>query len=407
MTWDQPKKAPGIAGGFQSHVVWKAPLRQLLWGMQEPCRWSETGPAPPSPPLALMKTLLVTGSSGLIGSEVCTFFDARGWRVHGVDNNQRAVFFGEAGDTRWNQQRLAASLTSFEHHELDIRDRAGVLRLLKEVKPDAIVHTAAQPSHDRAAAIPFDDFDTNAVGTLNLLEAARQACPDAPFGHMSTNKVYGDRPNTIPLVELKSRWDYADPAFAEGIPESFSIDQSKHSLFGASKVAADVMVQEYGRYFGMPTCCLRGGCLTGPNHSGVELHGFLSFLVKCNLEGREYRVFGYKGKQVRDNIHSEDVARFVHAFIESPRSGEVYNIGGGKANSCSILEAFNLAEHLTGRAMKYVYVDENRVGDHICYYSDLSKMRSHYPQWDITITLEETVRQIVDACQARMATQLA
>jgi CDP-paratose 2-epimerase len=354
-----------------------------------------------------MKTLLVTGSSGLIGSEVCAFFDAHGWKIHGVDNNQRAVFFGEAGDTRWNQQRLAASLESFEHHELDIRDRSGVLQLLKEVRPDAIVHTAAQPSHDRAAAIPFDDFDTNAVGTLNLLEGARQACPDSPFAHMSTNKVYGDRPNSIPLVELKSRWDYDDPAYANGIAESFSIDQSKHSLFGASKVAADVMVQEYGRYFGMPTCCLRGGCLTGPNHSGVELHGFLSFLVKCNLEGREYRVFGYKGKQVRDNIHSEDVARFIHAFIDAPRTGEVYNIGGGKPNSCSILEAFNLAEHCTGRPMKYVYVDDNRIGDHICYYSDLTKMRAHYPAWDITITLEETVRQIVEACQTRSAKQLA
>jgi CDP-paratose 2-epimerase len=354
-----------------------------------------------------MKTLLVTGSSGLIGSEVCAFFDARGWRIHGVDNNQRAVFFGEAGDTRWNQRRLEASLRAFEHHELDVRDRAGAIKLLAQVKPDAIVHTAAQPSHDRAAAIPFDDFDTNAVGTLNLLEAARQACPDAPFVHMSTNKVYGDRPNTIPLTELESRWDYDDPMFADGIPESFSIDQSKHSLFGASKVAADVMMQEYGRYFGMPTCCLRGGCLTGPNHSGVELHGFLSFLVKCNLEGREYRVFGYKGKQVRDNIHSEDVARFIHAFIENPRSGEVYNIGGGKANSCSILEAFNLAEHFTDRPMKYAYVDENRIGDHICYYSDLTKMRAHYPQWDITLTLEETVRQIVNAWSTRNVKQLA
>jgi CDP-paratose 2-epimerase len=348
-----------------------------------------------------MKTLLVTGSSGLIGSEVCAYFDARGWRIHGVDNNQRAVFFGEAGDTRWNQRRLQQSLRSFEHHELDIRDRTGVLRLVAQLKPDAIVHTAAQPSHDRAAAIPFDDFDVNAVGTLNLLEAARQACPESPLAHMSTNKVYGDRPNTIRLKELESRWDYDEPAYANGIPETFSIDQSKHSLFGASKVAADVMVQEYGRYFKMPTCCLRGGCLTGPNHSGVELHGFLSFLVKCNLEGREYRIFGYKGKQVRDNIHSQDVARFIHAFIESPRCGEVYNIGGGKNNSCSILEAFQLAEEFSGKPMQYAYVEENRIGDHICYYSDLSKMRSHYPGWDITISLRETMRQIVEAWQLR------
>jgi len=347
------------------------------------------------------RTLLVTGSSGLIGSEVCVHFAQMGWAIHGVDNNQRAVFFGAAGDTRWNQRRLQESLRSFEHHEADIRDRERVLALVAAVKPDAIVHTAAQPSHDRAAAIPFDDFDTNAVGTLNLLEAARRACPAAPFVHMSTNKVYGDRPNTIRLKETDTRWDYDDPAFAAGIPESFSIDQSKHSLFGASKVAADVMVQEYGRYFGMPTCCLRGGCLTGPNHAGVELHGFLSFLVKCNLEGREYRVFGYKGKQVRDNIHSLDVARFIHAFIESPRVGEPYNIGGGKANSCSILEAFALVERFSGRPMISTYTDENRIGDHICYYSDLAKMRAHYPAWDITVSLEETIRQIVAAQRQR------
>lgn len=349
------------------------------------------------------RTLLVTGSSGLIGSEVCVHFAQLGWAIHGVDNNQRAVFFGAAGDTRWNQKRLQESLRSFEHHEADIRDRERVLALVAAVKPDAIVHTAAQPSHDRAAAIPFDDFDTNAVGTLNLLEAARRACPAAPFVHMSTNKVYGDRPNTIRLKETDTRWDYDDPAFAAGIPESFSIDQSKHSLFGASKVAADVMVQEYGRYFGMPTCCLRGGCLTGPNHAGVELHGFLSFLVKCNLEGREYRVFGYKGKQVRDNIHSLDVARFIHAFIESPRVGEPYNIGGGKANSCSILEAFALVERFSGRPMISTYTDENRIGDHICYYSDLTKMRAHYPSWDITVSLEETIRQIVEAQRQRPA----
>ena len=276
----------------------------------------------------MAKTLLVTGSSGLIGSEVCVYFASLGYTVHGVDNNQRAVFFGPQGDTRWNQSRLAKELKGFVHHELDIRDRAGVLALVKSVKPSVIVHTAAQPSHDRAAAIPFDDFDTNAVGTLNFLEAARQACPESPFVHMSTNKVYGDAPNSIKLTELATRWDYADATYAHGIPETFTIDQSKHSLFGASKVAADVMVQEYGRYFNLPTCALRGGCLTGPNHSGVELHGFLSYLVKCNLEGKEYRVFGYKGKQVRDNIHSLDVARFMAAFVENPRAGEVYNFGG-------------------------------------------------------------------------------
>jgi CDP-paratose 2-epimerase len=344
------------------------------------------------------KKLLVTGSSGLIGSEVCYHFAALGWEIHGVDNNQRAVFFGAQGDTRWNQNRIQTDLgAKFIHHEVDIRDRAGVLALMKEVNPDAIVHTAAQPSHDRAAAIPFDDFDTNAVGTLNLLEAVRQTCPESPFAHMSTNKVYGDRPNTIDLVELETRWDYADPFYADGITEEFSIDQSKHSLFGASKVAADIMVQEYGRYFGIPTCCLRGGCLTGPNHSGVELHGFLSYLVKCNVEGREYKVFGYKGKQVRDNIHSYDVASFIDAFIAAPRVAEVYNIGGGRANSCSIWEAFKIAEKFTGKEQVYKYVDENRIGDHMCYISNLDKMRAHYPNWDITISLEETIRQIVVA----------
>src|SRR6185436_2111183 len=338
---------------------------------------------------------LVTGSSGLIGSEVAAYFHARDFAVHGADNNQREVFFGPQGDTRWNQQRLQRTLRHFTHHELDLRDRAGVLRLVETLKPAVIIHTAAQPSHDLAASIPFDDFDVNAVGTINLLEAARRFCPESPFIHMSTNKVYGDRPNLILLHELETRWDYADAAYAQGIPEDFSIDQSKHSLFGASKVAADVMVQEYGRYFDMPTCCLRGGCLTGPNHSGVELHGFLSYLIKCNLEGREYRVFGYKGKQVRDNIHSLDVARFMAAFVESPRAGEVYNLGGGKANSTSILEAFKIVEKFSGKAQVHTYVDQNRAGDHICYYSDLRKMRAHYPAWDITQSLEETIQQIV------------
>jgi CDP-paratose 2-epimerase len=345
-----------------------------------------------------VKKLLVTGSSGLIGSEVCTFFAENGWMVYGMDNNQRAVFFGPQGDTRWNQKRLSEKLgQKFHHVELDIRNRDGVIEFVRETAPDAIVHTAAQPSHDKASAIPFDDFETNAVGTLNLLEAARRACPGSPFVHMSTNKVYGDKPNSIALVELQTRWDYADPIYTNGIAENFPIDQSKHSLFGASKVAADVMVQEYGRYFGMPTCCLRGGCLTGPNHAGVELHGFLNYLVKCNLEGKEYKVFGYMGKQVRDNIHSYDVARFIHAFINTPRIAEVYNIGGGRNNSCSIWEAFSITEKFSGSAMLYTYVDENRIGDHICYMSDLTKMKAHYPGWDISISLEETIRQIVAA----------
>jgi len=349
-----------------------------------------------------MKKLLVTGSSGLIGSEMCSYFAVRGWEIHGLDNNQRAVFFGPQGDTRWNQRRLAASIRGFQHHELDLRDRDGMLALVKKIRPHAVVHAAAQPSHDKAAEIPFDDFDTNAVGTLNLLEAVRSFCPAAPFVHMSTNKVYGDRPNEIALKELDTRWDYADPDYNNGIPESFPIDQSKHSLFGASKLAGDVMVQEYGRYFDLPTCCLRGGCLTGPNHSGVELHGFLSYLVQCNLEGHEYRIFGYKGKQVRDNIHSEDVARFAEAFIAAPRIAEVYNIGGGKNNSCSILEAFEMTASITGKPQVYSYLDQNRIGDHICYYSDLSKMQAHYPNWSISIGLQETITQIVVSYKQRL-----
>jgi len=348
------------------------------------------------------KVILITGSSGLIGSEVASFFDNLGWHVHGVDNNQRAVFFGPAGDTRWNQARLTTSLRSFQHHELDVRDRNGVIDLVAAIRPAAIVHTAAQPSHDRAATIPFDDFDTNATGTLNLLEAARRGCPESPFVHMSTNKVYGDAPNEIPMVELESRWDYADDTFAHGIPETMRIDASKHSLFGASKVAADVMVQEYGRYFGMPTCCLRGGCLTGPAHSGVELHGFLSYLVKCNLEGRRYTVFGYRGKQVRDNIHAADVAAFIARFIAAPRPAAVYNIGGGKSNSCSILEAFAMAADRSGKPMDWVYEEKAREGDHICYYSDLRKMQADYPGWRPEVSLAETFDQIVAAWERRV-----
>jgi CDP-paratose 2-epimerase len=349
-----------------------------------------------------MPTLLVTGSSGLIGSEVVSHFAPVGWRVFGVDNNQRADFFGPSGDTRWNQRRLVEVFRSFTHVELDVRDRGGVLKLLADLKPDLLVHTAAQPSHDLAASRPFDDFDVNAVGTLNLLEASRRHAPESVFVHMSTNKVYGDRPNTIPLKELPTRWDYDDPAFADGIPEDFAIDQSKHSLFGASKVAADVMVQEYGCYFGLKSCCLRGGCLTGPNHSGVELHGFLSYLVKCNLEGRTYKIFGYKGKQVRDNIHAHDVGRFIEAFYHAPRCGEVYNLGGGRANSVSILEAFDRVAAVSGRPMCYEYVDRNREGDHICYISDLRKLKAHYPGWGITKSLEDLFEEMVRTWQRRL-----
>jgi CDP-paratose 2-epimerase len=346
--------------------------------------------------------LLVTGSSGLIGSEVCLYFGNLGYHIYGVDNNQRAVFFGVQGDTRWNQHRLETTVKNFTHVEIDIRNRQGILELIEKIRPDAIVHAAAQPSHDRAAAIPFDDFDTNATGTLNLLEAVRRYCPESPFVYMSTNKVYGDAPNKIPLKELDTRWEYDDAYYGNGIAETFTIDQSKHSLFGASKVAADVMVQEYGRYFNIPTCCLRGGCLTGPNHSGVELHGFLSYLIKCNLEAKEYKVFGYKGKQVRDNIHSVDVASFIHHFLETPRVAEVYNLGGSKDNSCSILEAFSLVENITGKRQVYSYVDENRIGDHICYYSDLSKMKAHYPTWALTKGLKTVFEEIVESWEARL-----
>ena len=342
----------------------------------------------------MTKTILITGSSGLIGSEVARHFGQLGWRIHGADNNMRADFFGPQGDTRWNLNRLREELPRFEHHEIDIRNRSAVLELLEKLRPSAVVHTAAQPSHDLAASRPVDDFDVNAVGSLNLVEACRRSCPEAPFVHMSSNKVYGDAPNELRLVEKDLRWDYADAEYVNGIPETFRIDRCKHSLFGASKVAADVLVQEYGRYFGMATCCLRGGCLTGPNHSGVELHGFLSYLIKCNLDGKRYRIFGYKGKQVRDNIHSLDVARFIEAFIESPRVGEVYNLGGGRANSTSILEAFALIESISGKRMNFEYLEKNREGDHLCYISDLSKIRNHFPKWEISRNLRDTFVEI-------------
>ncbi len=352
--------------------------------------------------MSVHKTVLVTGSCGLIGSEVIRFFGGAGYPVAGIDDNHRAVFFGPEGDTSWVLSRLQEEIPGYRHASIDIRNRQAVLDLLKELRPALVIHTAAQPSHDRAAAIPFLDFEVNALGTLHMLEAVRQFCPESPFIHMSTNKVYGDRPNTLPLTETEFRWEYADPAYAHGIAEDLSIDQSKHSIFGASKLAGDVMVQEYGRYFGMPTCCLRGGCLTGPNHSGVELHGFLSYLIKCAVEGREYKVFGYKGKQVRDNIHSEDVARFMFEFWSAPRVAEVYNLGGGKGNSCSILEAFQMAEQATGNRMKWRYIEENRIGDHICYYSDLRKMQTHYPKWNITKTLPVIFNEIASSWKSRL-----
>jgi CDP-paratose 2-epimerase len=348
-----------------------------------------------------MKKMIVTGSSGLIGSEVVSFFAKQGWEIYGIDNNMRADFFGPQGDTRWNQKRLENTFPNFHHNEIDIRDRQAVKEFVKQMKPDAIVHTAAQPSHDLAASRPFDDFDVNAVGTLNLLEANRQTNPEIPFVHLSTNKVYGDAPNELRLDELETRWDYADPEYYNGIKEDFRIDQSKHSLFGASKLAGDIMVQEYGRYFNMPSCCLRGGCLTGPSHSGVELHGFLSYLIKCNVEGKKYNIFGYKGKQVRDNIHSYDVAMFINEFLKSPRIAEVYNLGGGRDNSVSILEAFSRIENISGKKMIYEYVDKNREGDHICYISDLSKMKEHYPNWAITKDLDTIFEEIYEAWEKR------
>jgi CDP-paratose 2-epimerase len=345
--------------------------------------------------------VLVTGSNGLIGSEAVSYFDGIGADVVGVDNNMRAVFFGPAGDTRWNQRRLEKSVGRFEHRELDIRDRAAVLELLEKEKFDLIVHCAAQPSHDLAARMPFEDFDVNAVGTMNLLEGVRRHQPETVFTFTSTNKVYGDAPNEVPLKELETRWEYARPEDWNGISENCRIDRCLHSLFGASKVAADVMAQEYGRYFGLKVGVFRGGCLTGPQHSGVELHGFLSYLVKVALTGGTYRIFGYKGKQVRDNIHARDVLRAIHRFYEAPRPGEVYNIGGGRENSCSIIEAANLVAELTGSHLKTEYVDTARVGDHICYISDLGKLKSHFPGWKVEISLRQIVQEIVDGWRAR------
>lgn len=337
--------------------------------------------------------MLITGAGGLIGSEAVDYYCSQGFKVYGIENNQRQIFFGEKGSTLLRLSQLK-KYSNFQNFEIDIRDKQNILNLFKQIKFDVVIHTAAQPSHDKAASIPFDDFETNANGTLHLLEAIRQTNKDCIFIHMSTNKVYGDKPNTLNLTELNTRYEYTDLEYQNGINENFSIDQSKHSLFGASKVAADILVQEYGRYFGIPSCVLRGGCLTGENHSGVELHGFLNYLVKCNVNSSKYSIFGYKGKQVRDNIHSSDVVQFMNLFIANPRIAEVYNIGGGKYNSCSILEAFDLTEQISGNKMIYEYVDENRIGDHICYYSDLSKMKEHYPEFGITKDLNYIIENI-------------
>ena len=347
-----------------------------------------------------MKTVLVTGSSGLIGSEAVTYFDRRGYRVVGVDNNMRADFFGPKGDTTWNLSRLRSVTRNFNSTSGDIRDRIGMQKLIADTKPDVIVHAAAQPSHDLAAKRAYDDFDVNAVGTLNLLEATRIArdanlC-DPVFIFMSTNKVYGDVPNELPLKELPTRWDYAREEDFHGVREDMRIDRCLHSIFGASKVAADVMTQEYGKYFGLKTGTFRGGCLTGPNHSGVELHGFLNYLFKVAREGGKYTIFGYKGKQVRDNIHSFDVISAFETFAQNPRPGEVYNLGGCRGNSCSMLEAMDAAEGLTGKKIQRSYVDQNRKGDHVCYISDMTKFRSHYPGWTITKPLAQIYQELAE-----------
>jgi CDP-paratose 2-epimerase len=341
------------------------------------------------------KTILVTGSSGLIGSAAVEHFDRQGHEVHGIDNNMRAVFFGQQGDTIWNLERLRRVARNFTHHDLDIRDRMALETLFQSHPFDLIIHCAAQPSHDKAREIPILDFEVNALGTVNLLEATRLQCPNAVFILLSTNKVYGDAPNELPLQELESRWDYARPEDYMGINENCRIDRTLHSLFGASKASADLMAQEYGRYFGMKVCTFRGGCLTGPSHSGVELHGFLSYLVKVAVSSGTYSVFGYKAKQVRDNIHSYDVVRAIEEFAANPRPGEVYNLGGGRENSISMLEAITKVEQMTGRKMNWTYVDQNRIGDHMCYISDLTKFKSHYPNWKITVGLDEIFRQII------------
>ncbi len=344
--------------------------------------------------------VLVTGSSGLIGSEAVIFFDKMGFAVTGVDNNLRADFFGPKGDTTSTRHRLEKICRKFSHISADIRDRVAMDELFRKGKFELIIHCAAQPSHDLAAKRPFDDFDVNAVGTLNLLESCRRHSSDAPFIHMSTNKVYGDGPNHIRMKELESRWDYDDSKYEHGIAEDFAVDHCLHSIFGVSKLAGDVMAQEYGRYFGMKTGIFRGGCLTGPQHAGVELHGFLNYLVRVALREEPYTVFGYKSKQVRDQIHSFDVVNAFWAFAQKPRPGEVYNLGGGRGNAASLLECVEMIAKRTGKRPKLAYTDVNRVGDHICYYSDLRKLQSHYPHWRLTRNLEQIVDEMIESVAA-------
>jgi len=352
-----------------------------------------------------MSVVIITGSGGLIGGAAASFFSKRFDRVIGVDNDMRRHFFGDEASTRWHVEQLRGELPNYVHHYADIRDREAMERIFMEYHTDIslIVHAAAQPSHDKAADIPFLDFEVNATGTLNLLEFTRRHCPKAVFIFTSTNKVYGDTPNHLPLEELETRWEVAQdhPYYSQGIDERMSIDQTKHSLFGASKVAADVMVQEYGLYFGMRTGVFRGGCLTGPKHSGTQLHGFLSYLMKCAIHRTPYTIFGYKGKQVRDNIHCDDLVHMFDAFFENPRIGEVYNAGGGRFSNCSMLEAIAVCEMITGNRMDITLSDINRVGDHIWYVSDLSKFKAHYPNWEHRYGIEEMLVQIFNEFRTR------
>ncbi len=344
--------------------------------------------------------VLVTGSGGLIGSEAAAHWIKKGAQVYGIDNNTRRDLFGPGGDVTRVIHDLCKN-QNYKHAGISITDRDAVLDSIRDIEPDVIIHAAAQPSHDKAADIPFEDFSINAVGTLNMLEAARLHAGKAVFIHVSTNKVYGDAPNYIPLLETEKRYDFSPAEFQDGINENFSIDQCLHSLFGASKASADLVAQEYGRYFGMKVGIFRGGCLTGPQHAGVELHGFLSYIVKCAVEGKRYRIFGYKGKQVRDQIHSKDVISCFERFIESPRPGEVYNLGGGRSNSASILETVEKIAEMTGHQLDYDYVEKSRIGDHICYYTDMKKFKSHYPGWDISVSLDDIIAEIAERASRR------
>jgi CDP-paratose 2-epimerase len=353
-----------------------------------------------------MSVVIISGSAGLIGSEAVGFFSDHGFEIVGIDNDMRKQFFGDDASTEWSLERLKKSVSDYTHHPIDIRDQSAVEKVFSTYEKDIalVVHTAAQPSHDWAAKEPFTDFTVNANGTLVMLEATRKYCPDACFIFTSTNKVYGDLPNNLPLIELETRWevDESHPFFEHGIDETMSIDQCKHSLFGASKVAADVMVQEYGNYFGMNTGVFRGGCLTGPGHSGTQLHGFLSYLVKCAITGEPYTIFGYKGKQVRDNIHSYDLINMFWHFYQNPKPGEVYNAGGGRHSNCSMMEAIGMCEALTGKEMNYSLSDENRIGDHIWYISDVRKFQNHYPEWSYRYDIRDIVKQIHSDMSERM-----